>query len=221
KIIGLDFNIEDITFTSSLKLVDKVSDKKNEHPSNLYTEDDETSPSRKQELENLLAATREDDTPLPSRIATGYATIVIDTNCLIGDLNMVKKTIQSDNWMVVVPLVVIMKLDGLKLNPPPLGTAASEAITCLEQALPLSKKLRVQTSKGNYVSGINFSEEFDFGEDKKKNLDDLILGICLWHTKNHGDNGFITNQEKKVIIMRRLYCLQMIEISSQSANKRC
>ncbi|CAG8605148.1 17805_t:CDS:2, partial [Cetraspora pellucida] len=67
----------------------------------------------------------------------------------------------------------------------------SEAITYLEQALSLSKKLRVQTSKGNYVYGINFSEEFDFGdEDKKKILDDLILGICLWHTKNHVDNGF-------------------------------
>ncbi|CAG8775125.1 11575_t:CDS:2, partial [Racocetra fulgida] len=40
-------------------------------------------------------------------------------------------------------------------------------------------------------------EEFDFGdgEDKKKNLDDLILGICLWHTKNHGDNGFHSKTE--------------------------
>ncbi|CAG8794323.1 9341_t:CDS:2, partial [Cetraspora pellucida] len=61
--------------------------------------------SRKQELENLLAATREVTPPSPSRIAAGYTTIVIDTNCLIGDLNMVKKIIQSDNWMVVVPLV--------------------------------------------------------------------------------------------------------------------
>ena len=37
KIIGLDFNIEDITFTSSLKLVDEISDNENEYPSNLYT----------------------------------------------------------------------------------------------------------------------------------------------------------------------------------------
>ncbi|CAG8672769.1 6034_t:CDS:1, partial [Cetraspora pellucida] len=44
KIISLDFNIEDITFTSSLKLVDNISGKENEYPSNLYTEDDETSP---------------------------------------------------------------------------------------------------------------------------------------------------------------------------------
>ncbi|CAG8623546.1 16375_t:CDS:2, partial [Cetraspora pellucida] len=120
-------------------------------------------------------------------IAAGY-TIVIDTNCLIGDLNMVRKIIQSDNCMVVVLLV------------------ASVAITYIEQA-----KNSVQTSKGNYVSGINFSEEFDFGEDKKKILDDLILGICLWHTKNRGVTVFITNQEKEATIMRPLYCLQMIE----------
>ncbi|CAG8775756.1 12990_t:CDS:2, partial [Cetraspora pellucida] len=136
KIISLDFNIEDITFTSSLKLADDISDKENEYPSNLYTEDDETSlvttkstdffsneyisdhnesddegimelKSRKRELENLLAATREGPRgsstqkfssknskkntshatkkvtpPSPSRIAAGY-TIVIDTNCLI------------------------------------------------------------------------------------------------------------------------------------------
>ncbi|CAG8796276.1 28038_t:CDS:2 [Gigaspora margarita] len=254
KIVGLDFDIEDTTFTSSLELVDEISDKENERPSasKLLTEEDETSPvitkcvdngyisdhlesedegimelkSRRQELGNLLAATRESfrgpsvqkfssknskkNTPhatkkvstLPSRIVAGYTTIVIDTNCLVGDLNMVKKIIQSDNWVVVIPLVVITELDGLKLNPPPLGTAASEAIKFLEQALSPSnrmKKLKVQTSKGNYVSGISFSEEFDFGdgEDKKKNLDDLILGICLWHAKNHAESSFNNHSEKE------------------------
>ncbi|CAG8634029.1 13742_t:CDS:2 [Cetraspora pellucida] len=70
---------------------------------------------RKQELENLSAATHEVPQhknfcqriprknishamkkvtpPSPFRIAVGYTTIVIDTNCLIGDLNMVKKII--------------------------------------------------------------------------------------------------------------------------------
>ncbi|CAG8448192.1 1651_t:CDS:2 [Dentiscutata heterogama] len=244
----------DTTFTSSLELVNEISDKENERPSTskLLTEEDETShvitkcvdneytsdhiesedegimelKSRRQELENLLATTRESFrgpsvqkfssknsrkyTPhamkkvsaLPSRVVAGYTTIVIDTNCLVGDLNMVKKIIQSNNWVVVIPLVVITELDGLKLNPPPLGTAASDAINYLEQALSSSnrmKKLKVQTSKGNYVSGINFSEEFDFGdgEDKKKNLDDLILGICLWHAKNHGENSFNNKSEKE------------------------
>ncbi|CAG8779572.1 1689_t:CDS:2, partial [Racocetra fulgida] len=120
KIIGLDFNIEDFTFTSSLKLVDEISDKENENPLNLYTDDDETSHvttkstdfADNEHIKNLLATTRESFrgssaqkfssknskkntshttkkvTPSPSRVAAGYSTIVIDTNCLIGDLNM-------------------------------------------------------------------------------------------------------------------------------------
>ncbi len=83
-------------------------------------------------------------------------------------------------------------MDGLKFNPPPLGSAASEALAYLKEILSnKSKKVKIQTSKGNYLTGINFREEFDFGdgEEKKKNLDDLILGICLWHTEHHEKNG--------------------------------
>lgn len=93
-------------------------------------------------------------------------------------------------------------MDGLKFNTPPLGTAASEAIAFLKQALSTSskKKIKIQTSKGNYVSGINFSEEFDFGngEDKKKNLDDLILGICLWHAKNHENSSHSKTSKEEI-----------------------
>ncbi|CAG8719399.1 11355_t:CDS:1, partial [Dentiscutata erythropus] len=95
----------------------------------------------------------------------------------------------------------VTELDGLRFNSPPLGTAASDAIAFLEQAMSNKKKLKIQTSRGNYVSGINFSEEFDFGdgEDKKKNLDDLILGICLWHAKNQEENGSYSKTSKEKI----------------------
>ena len=81
-------------------------------------------------------------------------------------------------------------MDGLKFNPPPLGLAAHEALAYLNESLS-SKKIKIQTSKGNYLTDISFSEEFDFGngEDKKKNLDDLILGICLWHAEHREKNG--------------------------------
>ncbi|CAG8549996.1 4271_t:CDS:2 [Acaulospora morrowiae] len=180
--------------------------------------------SRRQELENLLVASRSNSSskqrPLSvskvqqqvvskktlSRIVPGYTTLVVDTNCLVGDLVMVKKIICSDNWVVVVPLVVVTELDGLKLNTPPLGTAASEALVFLEQALSMTNKMRkikIQTSKGNYVSGINYSEEFDFGsgEGKKKNMDDLILGICLWHAKNREENKSHESENNEVIVL--------------------
>ncbi|CAJ0757684.1 205_t:CDS:1, partial [Entrophospora sp. SA101] len=55
-----------------------------------------------------------------------------------------------------------------------------------------------------------FSEEFDFGdgEDKKRNLDDLILGICLWHSTNidrkslfDSNNGTGNNNSEIVVLV--------------------
>ncbi|CAG8670841.1 20533_t:CDS:2, partial [Cetraspora pellucida] len=111
---------EIIEFPSNIE--DSNSIDRNENPSNLYTEDDETSPVTTKSTDfsnneyissstqnfpkkNTSHVTKKMRTSSSSRIAAGYTTIVIDTNCLIGDLNMVKKFIQSDNWMVVVPSV--------------------------------------------------------------------------------------------------------------------
>ncbi|KAG9307721.1 hypothetical protein G9A89_023286 [Geosiphon pyriformis] len=149
-----------------------------------------------------------------SIISPGYTTLVIDTNCMVADLSMVKKIIQCEKWMVVVPMAVVTELDGLRLNPPPLGTAAREAITYLEQAMSRENralKLKVQTGKGNYLTDICFNEEFDFGdgEDKKKNLDDIILGICIWHAENRQEkinqDGTGTQKEPVEFRISRTY----------------
>jgi hypothetical protein len=42
-----------------------------------------------------------------NRIVPGYTTIIVDTNCLIGDLDIVKKVIQSEKWVVIVPSIGI------------------------------------------------------------------------------------------------------------------
>jgi protein SMG6 len=93
-------------------------------------------------------------------------------------------------------------LDGLKFNPPPLGLAAHEALAYLNESLS-SKKIKIQTSKGNYLTDISFSEEFDFGngEDKKKNLDDLILGICLWYSHDKSDEENTNNDHKNEVVV--------------------
>ncbi|CAB4406875.1 unnamed protein product [Rhizophagus irregularis] len=181
--------------------------------------------SRRQELEALLAASRNNMHSSKSkssakklkkvkrtvsgknflnRIVPGYTSIIVDTNCLIGDLEIVKKVIQSEKWVVIVPSIVVTELDGLKYNPPPLGHAAHEALEYLNETLS-TKKIRIQTSKGNYLTDISFSEEFDFGngEDKKKNLDDLILGICLWHSKHNEKNGLHdkSNENNEVTVL--------------------
>ncbi|CAG8495753.1 7783_t:CDS:2 [Ambispora leptoticha] len=143
-----------------------------------------------------------------SKILPGYTTLIVDTNCLVGDLHAVKRIIKSEKWNVVVPMAVITELAGLTLNPPPLGNSATEALNYLKLAMSSRTreiKLKVQTSKGNYISDIGFNEEFDFGdgEDKKKNLDDIILGICLWHAKDHPDTSNQNNgtQNEKVVLL--------------------
>ncbi|GBC10647.1 hypothetical protein RclHR1_00980024 [Rhizophagus clarus] len=177
--------------------------------------------SRRQELEALLATSRNNlhssktkssakkfkkvkrtasGKNVLNKIVPGYTTIIVDTNCLIGDLEIVKKVIRSEKWVVIVPSIVVTELDGLKYNPPPLGNAAYDALEYLDEILS-SKKIRIQTSKGNYLTDISFSEEFDFGngEDKKKNLDDLILGICLWHSKHNEKNGLHDKSKEEAI----------------------
>jgi hypothetical protein len=77
---------------------------------------------RRQELETLFAATRNSTSArvssrttrsqrknlrnhTTSRIKSGITSLVIDTNCFVGDLKMMKEIIQSEKWIVIVPLV--------------------------------------------------------------------------------------------------------------------
>jgi hypothetical protein len=34
-----------------------------------------------------------------------HITIIVDTNCLIGDLEIVKRIVQSKKWVVIVPSI--------------------------------------------------------------------------------------------------------------------
>jgi len=78
---------------------------------------------RRLELEALLAATRHSPSvkgasntrlrsqkglrknAATSRIRSGITCLVIDTNCFIADLKMMKEIIQCEKWTVIVPLV--------------------------------------------------------------------------------------------------------------------
>ncbi|GJJ74460.1 hypothetical protein EMPS_06818 [Entomortierella parvispora] len=142
--------------------------------------------------------------------------LVIDTNCLVADWTLIQRLVNADRWTVVVPLAVITELDGLKNNPPPLGPSAASALTYLETCLamrPKPRRLKIQTSRGNYMNDLSFRvESFNYekqrqhqqhrrktssggdGEEtddmyqdedeeimRNHNVDDFILGLCLWH----------------------------------------
>jgi protein SMG6 len=119
----------------------------------------------------------------------GFTVLLVDTNILLSSLSSIASLVESEQWTVVVPLPVIMELDGLsgggqggignmkmKMNrnvattPTPssmvhLGEAAQAALAYLTSHLRMhSLLLKVQTSCGNYLPTLSVrTEQVDFG----------------------------------------------------------
>jgi hypothetical protein len=105
-----------------------------------------------------------------ARDLTQVKTLLIDTNMFIRDLAMMQRVINSARWTIILPLAVVIELDGLQRNPPPLGSAARDAIHYLESLFASGNRpshVRVQTARGNYLPDIQYrSEAFDTFEDQ-------------------------------------------------------
>jgi len=129
--------------------------------------------------------------PLP--IVPGYTVLVVDTNILLSSLAMLASVIESFRWTVVVPLPVVMELDGLSSTASRLGEAAQGAMSYLTSHIRShSTSLKVQTSKGNYLTTLNVrAEHVDFadGESRERNMDDLILKAAIWHDEHWVDRS--------------------------------
>ncbi|KAH9053859.1 hypothetical protein EDB87DRAFT_1676684 [Lactarius vividus] len=100
------------------------------------------------------------------QLVSGYTVLVLDTNILLSSLAMVSNLVESLCWTVVVPLPAIMELDGLASNPTPLGEAAKAAIAfVVGHVRSHADSLKVQTSRGNYLSSLTVrSEIVDFDD---------------------------------------------------------
>lgn len=106
-------------------------------------------------------------------------------------------------------IAVITELDGLAKQPPPLGTAASSAVSYLETHIrPLSKSLKVQTSKGNYLAHLVVrAEAMDFGPNKEagidletakaQTMDDFILRVATFQQTNFIDRSAILGMDSR------------------------
>lgn len=151
----------------------------------------------------------------PSRpllnVKAGYTILVIDTNVLLSTLPTVMSLVESEKWTVVIPLAVITELDGISNNPSELGRAAIEASKYITNNIRThSTSLKVQTSRGNYLTTLNVrSENLDFfssrdrrrhashdnnGEDGsehmwERSIDDLILRAALWQEDHWTDRS--------------------------------
>ncbi len=92
---------------------------------------------------------------------------------------------------------MVTELDGLSKNPPPLGAAAHAAVAYLEGRIRThSLCLKIQTSKGNYLSDLLIrTEHLDFQagganpETVSRTMDDLILNIASFQAEHFVDRS--------------------------------
>ncbi|KAJ6513896.1 hypothetical protein C8R47DRAFT_1092306 [Mycena vitilis] len=144
-------------------------------------------------------------------IVPGYTILVMDTNILLSSLPMFASVVESFRWTVVIPLPVIMELDGLSSNPSQLGEAAQAAMAYLSSHIRShATSLKVQTSKGNYLTSLNVrAEQVDFTDGTSdRNMDDLILKAAIWqdeHWVNRSamlkSNGVDSDGAVKVVLL--------------------
>jgi len=124
----------------------------------------------------------------------GYTVLVIDTNIILSSLPIFIGLIGSFRWTVIVPLPVVMELDGLSSsNSPQLAETARSALDYISKNLKShSVSLKVQTSKGNYLPSLSVrTEQVDFNDQDswERNMDDLILRAAIWHDEHWLDRS--------------------------------
>lgn len=131
--------------------------------------------------------------PPATRVVQGYTTLVFDTNVLLSSLSLFSRLVSSSKWTVVVPLPVVTELDGLAKEPPPLGIEAAQAISYLESNIRTrSMVLRVQTTKGSYLSDLRLrTENSSLSEVDKRTMDDKILDVARWQIDNFTDRSLM------------------------------
>ncbi|KAF8419985.1 hypothetical protein L210DRAFT_3575855, partial [Boletus edulis BED1] len=87
--------------------------------------------------------------------------------------------IESLRWTVVIPMPVIMELDGLCSNTSQLGETAQEAIAYITSHIRShAMSLKVQMSKGNYLTTLTSWDQC---------MDDLILKAAIWQDEHWVD----------------------------------
>jgi len=160
---------------------------------NLLTSGQRPSPPSSPSKPSRSAPRRPRQAPLSSRlnIVPGYTILVIDTNIILSSLSVVTSIVESLCWTVVIPVPVIMELDGLSANTSQLGEAAQEALSFITSHVRShGTSLKVQTSKGNYLTSVSIrTEQVDFTDKTSWEhcMDDLILKAAVWQDEHWVD----------------------------------
>lgn len=159
--------------------------------------------TRRHQLEGMLSSRRQPRTTAsrprarrtqtarqPLKVVPGYSILVVDTNILLSSLDAFCKLVESHRWTIVVPLPVIMELDGMVSGGSELASTASAAVEYITAGVRShSASLKVQTSRGNYLATLSIrTEEIDFA-GAERSMDDLILKAALWQQAHWADRS--------------------------------
>lgn len=138
--------------------------------------------------------------PLP-----GYTTLVLDTNLFLTSSSpsvppastpapsLAQSLILSHAYTIIIPLAVLTELDGLSRNTSDasLTNRARTSVQFLESAVRThSKWLKVQTSRGNYLSDVRVRTEdlsTGVGREGRRTLDEVILSAFTWQLEHWVD----------------------------------
>ncbi|KAG9318400.1 hypothetical protein JVU11DRAFT_491 [Chiua virens] len=197
---AMDIDTEDVEIDESSEGEDDEED----------SEEVKALKARRRYLRSLLASAQQLPPPTPTHrskrytrrtaasaptlnIVPGYSVLVLDTNILLSSLSVVASIVESLRWTVVIPVPVIMELDGLCSNPSQLGETAQETIAYITSHIRShAMSLKVQTSKGNYLTSLSVRTEqavFSDGESWDRCMDDLILKAAIWQDEHWMDRS--------------------------------
>jgi len=139
--------------------------------------------------------------------------IVPDTNCFIDYLDGLVRIMDSKDFTIILPLIVVNELDGLKKGRE-LKTQSSNAAIVQERARlavemlerrfgDSDKQLKALTSAGTELETIAFRDE-ELCSDKGKN-DDIILSCCLHYceetTNRFASGGGPLRVQRNVVLL--------------------
>jgi predicted ribonuclease YlaK len=135
---------------------------------------------------------------------------------------MFASVVESLRWTVIVPLPVVMELDGLAVNVSPLGEAAQAALAYITSRLRShAASLKVQTSKGNYLATLSVrTEQIDFHDNvaHERNMDDLILKAAIWQEDHWVDRSSLLKEVEVTLDKSRAVKVVLLSLDR---NRKC
>ena len=102
--------------------------------------------------------------------------VIIDTNCFVHNLSIIKQIIKINKIDIVIPLVVIKELKGL-LRKKGRKKEAHEALQLIN-SLIYKENVMFQKKNGVYCIDCKKYEEGIIFNEVVKNLDDIIIDLC-------------------------------------------